>query len=336
MNIDYLNPFSNNYQAANDLITHTSHQLKSPSLVARIKAVAMAMFITFLTFVISIPTLGFGATPAFRSMVNYAVTPKENAQQNDYDGTSKFLSAFDKQIQQIDLWASKILSQGKKLIYFYETGPVAFLGNFSPSQITVDGQTFACAEAAFQYKKYQLLADQHGISNSTNPLCQEFMAKLNGFVDPNCSGKKAFDINRELGGIEKYDFATKQSKIVKAGLVHQIAKLFNKESLYAKNWNKGIRDQVMWKILNVKFAYGNPNHLLLKATKDAYLLEHNNAKRDNYWSDNSDGSGENMLGRMLSAIRDGQPMPTGSKSNDFMDYVNLAIQNPHNYSIFKP
>jgi hypothetical protein len=92
----------------------------------------------------------------------------------------------------------------------------------------------------------------------------------------------------------------------------------------------------MWKILKTKFAADTQMHTLLKATKDAYLLEHNNAKRDNYWSDNSDGTGQNMLGRMLMAIRDDQPKPTGPKSLDFMEYVNLANENPHNYPIFKP
>jgi len=334
MTIDYINPFSSKYNACHDLVTYTSKELKKPSLVIRVRALAVAFFITLLTFAISIPTLGFGATPAFRSMVNYVVTPKYSALESRFDGNAKFRNAFNKQIQQIKEWASTVLSQGKTLIYFYEKGPVAFLGNFSPSQITVDDHTFACAEAAFQYKKYRMLSDQHGISTSTDPLCKAFMAKLNEFLDPNCSGKKAFEINRALGGIDKYDSSTGLNTIIKPGLVHQIANTFNKKSLYVTGWNKGIRDQEMWKILNVKFAAGTYLHHLLKATKDAYLLEHNNAKRDNYWSDNSDGSGENMLGRMLSAIRDGQPMPTGPKDADFMTYVNLAIQNPHNYQIF--
>lgn len=231
--------------------------------------------------------------------------------------------------EEIALWSYKDLGQGKKLIYFYEVGPVAFLGNFYPSKIVVDNQTFACAEAAFQYRKYRLLADYHGITHSSNPLCVSYMKKLNEFLNSKCTGKMAFDIHRELGG------KVVKNKVIARGLVHQIAMLTNQTTLFPNAWTKGVRDQEMWKILNVKFAPGTSFRYLLNATYPAYLLEHNRTNRDNYWSDNSDGSGENMLGRMLSAIRDGNPMPTGLKESDFMDYVDLAIANPHGYKIFK-
>ena len=43
----------------------------------------------------------------------------------------------------------------------------------------------------------------------------------------------------------------------------------------------------------------------LKATGDAFLLEHNSVQgRDGVWSDNNDGTGQNWLGLQLMLVRD--------------------------------
>jgi predicted NAD-dependent protein-ADP-ribosyltransferase YbiA (DUF1768 family) len=63
------------------------------------------------------------------------------------------------------------------------------------------------------------------------------------------------------------------------------------------------RDGAMRHVLAGKFAAKDLVDGLL-ATGGAYLLEHNEKTgRDDYWSDNNDGTGRNMLGLMLMDLR---------------------------------
>jgi len=63
------------------------------------------------------------------------------------------------------------------------------------------------------------------------------------------------------------------------------------------------RDEAMKKVLKAKFQEPNLKSGLF-ATNNAYLLEHNSTKgRDDYWSDDSDGSGQNKLGLTLMEVR---------------------------------
>ena len=58
----------------------------------------------------------------------------------------------------------KSISQTDRVVCFYKNGPTGFLGNFAicPLGIQIWGHQFRCAEAAFQWKKYQLAAVQNG------------------------------------------------------------------------------------------------------------------------------------------------------------------------------
>ncbi|MBO0902327.1 NADAR domain-containing protein [Jiella sonneratiae] len=63
------------------------------------------------------------------------------------------------------------------------------------------------------------------------------------------------------------------------------------------------RDGAMRHVLAAKFSGKDLADGLIE-TKEAYLLEHNaRTGRDDYWSDNADGTGRNMLGLMLMALR---------------------------------
>ncbi|CRX38458.1 NADAR family protein [Estrella lausannensis] len=173
---------------------------------------------------------------------------------------------------------------GARLVCFYKTGPTEFLGNFAlcPNGVKVFGETFKCTEAAFQWRKYYLAAVNNNRQDLLNdPLMRQFFS---------CDGEKAFQINKQL--TNKYP------------------------NVFASQWKNGVRDQVMWHVLQAKFQQNPSLFNLLKDTKGAYLLEHNEAKRDDYWSDNSDGSGKNMLGKMLMAIRDGKDGPPPNDSSD--------------------
>ena len=74
------------------------------------------------------------------------------------------------------------------------------------------------------------------------------------------------------------------------------------------------RDGAMELVLKAKYSDPSLQAGLL-ATNDAYLLEHNETTgRDDYWSDNYDGLGRNMLGITLMKIRNslgGNAAPNG-------------------------
>jgi hypothetical protein len=209
------------------------------------------------------------------------------------DGTSTpTLSAQTNLLAQVQSIASQ-----NEFVGFYKTGPTEFLGNFAicPNglSIQVNNQTFSfrCSEAAFQWFKYYQTAMEHpnrGILQDPN---------LSKFYT--CDGEEAF----------------------------KLRKYFDKQypGIFPKNWKKGQRDSAMWTILQAKFQQ-NPEFIqLLSATRTCYLLEHNQVTgRDKYWSDDNDGTGHNMLGKMLMAIRDNKPCPRVENETHVMDNSDLA------------
>lgn len=228
----------------------------------------------------------------------------------------------DQMIAQIQ----SVLANGKEYIHFYMNGLTAFLGNFYPVDITMQDyissvyyknpnatvRTFPCAEAAFQAQKFPLELTQGA------DLIQEFdvnnLHKVKKHVnnpDHEC-GEKAFTLGSEYGG---KSFGVMYPKGGQA------------KHIYGTNqtWHTGIKDDVMLAILRIKFpdtknANGelvSPLSRLLAATGSCFLVEHNEKKgRDSYWSDDFDGAGKNMLGRLLMIVRNGFGIQPYDDSND--------------------
>ncbi|KAI8912157.1 hypothetical protein DFJ77DRAFT_467136 [Powellomyces hirtus] len=63
-----------------------------------------------------------------------------------------------------------------------------------------------------------------------------------------------------------------------------------------------IRDHIMREILLCKFSQNLHCKKVLMGTGDMHLVEH--TKRDSYWGDGGDGSGQNRLGELLMEVRD--------------------------------
>ena len=83
------------------------------------------------------------------------------------------------------------------------------------------------------------------------------------------------------------------------------------------------RDGAMMKVLEAKFTNSDLKTGLL-STGDAYLLEHNSVKgRDDYWSDDHDGTGNNMLGILLMQLR----QKLGGKASPYNGPVQDMTQN---------
>lgn len=67
-----------------------------------------------------------------------------------------------------------------------------------------------------------------------------------------------------------------------------------------KDWVR-VRDSVMLDAVRAKFSQHAELRDKLLATGEAELVEH--TRNDDYWGDGGDGSGRNMLGVMLMAVR---------------------------------
>lgn len=160
------------------------------------------------------------------------------------------------------------------VVAFYKDGLTAFLGNFFMTPFKFNGITYQCAEAAFQHQKWLKIAETNW-KVAQHPAMQHF---------DSADGETAFKKAAEL------------------------KKVYN-NPVFAKEWDAGPRDQLMWEILQAKFS--DPQMWqLLQATGNRFLIEHNvKVGRDTHWSDNCDGTGDNMLGLLLMAIRTGSKMP---------------------------
>ena len=169
------------------------------------------------------------------------------------------------------------------------------------------------AGAVFQFLTSNFTAQKPPfIGKNSNLIADKFNdrdleSEIESFL--NCKdGEAAYQIHKSLKG------RFKQNRAVSSFLKNE--------------WGgQGLRDEAMWQILNVKFAPETNRRALLEATGKAYLLEHNQrAGIDNYWSDNQNGSGYNMLGKMLMAIRDTQPQPKVPTSQDLQQGDKVVLQ----------
>ena len=65
---------------------------------------------------------------------------------------------------------------------------------------------------------------------------------------------------------------------------------------------ESVKDDIMRQTVRAKFLQHADLAAELLATGDSHIIEH--TKNDSYWGDGGDGSGKNMLGRILMEIRD--------------------------------
>lgn len=67
------------------------------------------------------------------------------------------------------------------------------------------------------------------------------------------------------------------------------------------DWDQ-VKDDVMREAIKAKFTQHTCLKSILLASGDAEIIEH--TVNDNYWADAGDGSGKNMLGKLLMELRD--------------------------------
>lgn len=68
-----------------------------------------------------------------------------------------------------------------------------------------------------------------------------------------------------------------------------------------KDWEE-VKDVIMYEALEAKFTQHENLKKVLLETGDAVIVEH--TIKDSYWGDGGNGSGKNMLGKLLMVLRD--------------------------------
>jgi len=231
-----------------------------------------------------------------------------------YTGQAQEVYGVDKQTGALKT-GEIVTTQDNSYVAFYKDLNNSGFGNFHRCHIKAFGKEFECAEAAFQYRKCQLA----GLPESA---LKKFYASKDtqGRVNRGYDGEGAFQASRRIE--REYDKRNGGNAF--------------KNKLMSIDWKKAGRakcDEVMWEVLQCKF--GQNAHLMksLRDTGNALILEHNQEARENWWSDNHDGSGKNMLGKMLEAIRkgsiSGQPATCPSNINSQIEQQRIRNAGAH-------
>ena len=101
---------------------------------------------------------------------------------------------------------------------------------------------------------------------------------------------------------QKFQNSAHQKEIVKAKTPMIAARLGrDRKKRLRRDW-ESVKDNVMREAVTAKFAQHDELREILLATGQAKLVEH--TTNDGYWGDGADGSGKNMLGRILMEVRE--------------------------------
>ncbi len=101
---------------------------------------------------------------------------------------------------------------------------------------------------------------------------------------------------------QKFTDAAQQEAVRLAKSPMEAARIGRNRDLTMRADWEGVRDGIMLEAVWAKFTqYSNLRELLL-STGNATIVEH--TTNDNYWGDGGDGSGKNVLGRVLMEVRE--------------------------------
>jgi ribA/ribD-fused uncharacterized protein len=115
-------------------------------------------------------------------------------------------------------------------------------------------------------------------------------------------GGKRWRTSEHYFQAQKYAGTPREEEIRLARTPSQAAELGrSRKHPLRRDW-ESVKDDVMRQAVRAKFTQHAELRRLLLSTGDAVLVEH--TERDAYWGDGGDGSGRNMLGRILMELRD--------------------------------
>lgn len=168
-------------------------------------------------------------------------------------------------------------------IYFYKQSEVPYgvFSNFPFFKIVIDGEEWNSTEIYFQAKKFE------GTEHEAILKAAE-------------SSKEAAKMGRDRSRPMRSDWNASMD----------FSKLQNSREAYylSSLWNKYVgrpmlvKDYYMLIAVLSKFTQHPELRTLLIDTGKALLVEHTD--NDNYWADGGDGTGENILGRILMIARE--------------------------------
>ncbi|WP_395733563.1 NADAR family protein [Prosthecobacter sp.] len=114
-------------------------------------------------------------------------------------------------------------------------------------------------------------------------------------------GKKTWPTSEHYFQAQKFQDAGHAEKIRKAGTPMMAARLGrDRKAPLRKDW-EAVKIGVMRLALLAKFTQHAELKVLLLSTGERRLIE--STPNDDYWGDGGDGSGKNMLGRLLIELR---------------------------------
>lgn len=101
---------------------------------------------------------------------------------------------------------------------------------------------------------------------------------------------------------QKFEDKTYRAKIRMANSPMIAARLGrDRKQKLRRDW-EAVKVGVMREAVTAKFTQHEDLRTLLLSTGDAKIVEH--TENDDYWGDGGDGSGKNMLGRILMQVRE--------------------------------
>jgi len=101
---------------------------------------------------------------------------------------------------------------------------------------------------------------------------------------------------------QKFKDSAVRARLRKAKTPMIVARMGRDRSLPLRRDWESVKVDVMRKAVRAKFTQHDELRALLLSTGDAKLVEH--TTNDAYWGDGGDGSGKNMLGRILMEVRE--------------------------------
>ncbi len=167
----------------------------------------------------------------------------------------------------------------QRVINFYRVSePYGEFSNFADFEITIDGKSCKSTERWFQAMKF--VGTEHEAEILRAP-----------------SSRQSADMGRERSRPLRADWNTVLDfgHVLDGDKLRTTWKRFVGEPMLTK-------DYVMLVAVRAKFTQHAKLAELLLSTGGALLVEH--TVNDSYWGDGGDGSGKNMLGKILMLVRD--------------------------------
>jgi predicted NAD-dependent protein-ADP-ribosyltransferase YbiA (DUF1768 family) len=158
-------------------------------------------------------------------------------------------------------------------------------------KLVIDGQPWRSTEHYYQSQKFR-----------GNQASQASLKYADYVAQTNTAGKSAMLARQNLKKMGQYGknmvFLPKPHPPI---LIKDLIEQSLKEGVTIRpDWEQ-VKDDVMLKALAEKFVQNPKLAQLLLSTGQRTLVEH--TTRDSYWGDGGDGSGKNMLGKLLMKIR---------------------------------